>query len=376
MTVCLALSGAFACAPEQAMPRRYGGAGGAGGAGGTNVSGSGGTMFSNPELPSGGSSGASGQPIAGAAGNESCAEGLANTTPVTPTVWLVLDGSGSMNEDFGDETRWQALRAALMDDGGIVSTLERNVRFGMVLYSGAESDDDEPPPAQCVDLVVVDPALDNYAALQAQLPDEEPGGWTPTDQALEHVVDNLPVTNMPVLDGTSEPTYVVLATDGAPNDRCAGDSGGGGGGRDFDEVTAQRVLDVVGRGASAGVKLLVISLAGDDDDLQTHLEEVATLSGSGLAPFVPATRDELVTTFQQIIGGASCQIALQGMVMADQACSGTVTLSGTPLVCNDDNGFRVVDGRTLQLMGDACSNFLAVDSQLHATFPCGAFTPD
>jgi hypothetical protein len=305
-----------------------------------------------------------------------CAEGLANTSPITPTVWLVLDGSGSMDEDFSGETRWQALRAALMDDGGIVSTLASNVRFGMVLYSGAESEDGEPPPAQCVDLTVVDPALENYAAIDAQLPQDEPGGWTPTDRALEHVVDNLPVTNMAVPDEELAPTYVVLATDGAPNDRCAGDSGGGGGRNEFDEVTAQRVLDVVGRGAGAGVKLLVISLAGGDDDLQTHLEEVATLSGTGFQPFVPATRDELVTTFQQIIGGASCQIALDGSVMLDQACTGTVTLSGFPLACNDDNGYRLIDERTLQLTGDACSDFLAVDSMLYASFPCGAFTPD
>jgi hypothetical protein len=374
--LCTSLIGAFACSSGAEAAR-----GAAGNSATAGTSAGAGGMFLNPTTPAGtGGGGAAGAPVAGASSRGACAEGIANTSPVTPTVWLVLDGSGSMNEDFSGETRWEALRAALMDDGGIVSTLEQNVRFGMVLYSGAESEDDEPPPAQCVDLVVVDPALNNFATIDAQLPAEEPGGWTPTDRALEHVVDNLPVTAMLGPDQNNDPVYVVLATDGAPNDSCSGDSGGSGGGRgggsDLDPVVAQRVLDVVGRGTQAGMDLLVISLAGDDQALQGHLEEVTELSVNGHAPFVPATRDQLVATLQEIIGGASCQLTLQGSVMAGRACSGQVTLNGTPLVCDDDNGFRLTDERTVQLQGDACNMFLAADSFVQASFPCGVFMPD
>lgn len=326
-----------------------------------------------------GAAGAAGG-VPGIGPGDTCAQGIANTSPVTPTVWLVLDGSGSMDEDFSGETRWTALRAALMDPGGIVETLASNVRFGMVLYSGAESDDEDNPPAQCVNLTVVEPALDNYAGLDAQLPDEEPGGWTPTDQALVHVVDNLPVTNMAMLDVDIEPTYVVLATDGAPNDRCEGDNGqqGGGqrgGGSGLDPEVAQRVLDVVGRGVTLGMELLVISLAGGDDELQQHLEEVTGLANNGFAPFVPETRDELISTFQQIVGGASCRIVLDGTVAEGQECAGEVMLNGSPLECGGENGFRLEDPSTLQLLGTACSEFLANDSQVHAQFPCGVFSP-
>ena len=347
-------------------------------------------MFLNPGDPmiSGGNGASGASAVAGAAGaaglpGGACAEGRANISPVTPTVWLVLDGSGSMNEDFSGETRWQALRAALMDQGGVIATLESNVRFGMVLYSGVDQDrgDDAEPapaPAECVDLVVVEPALNNYATIDAQFPQEELGGWTPTDRALEHVIDNLPVTSMLGPDQSNDPVYVVLATDGAPNDRCSGDTdnGGRGGGSEFDEVTAQRVLDVVGRGTTAGVKLLVISLAGDDQQLQSHLEEVSALSATGHAPFVPSTRDELIMTMQELIGGAGCQIALAGNVNVDQACTGEVVLNGAPLLCNDDNGFRLIDERTVQLVGDACNAFLADDSLVTASFPCGVFSPD
>jgi hypothetical protein len=381
-TLVLTLAVLSCSSDEPATPR--GGAGTAAGTGAGANAGAGG-MFLNPENP--GSGGTAGGSVAGASGaagempGGSCAEGVANTSPVTPTVWLVLDGSGSMNEEFSGETRWQALRAALMDDGGVIATLERNVRFGMVLYSGADQDRDSdegmepaPVPTECVNLTVVNPALDNYATLDAQLPQEEPGGWTPTDRALEHVVNTLPVTATQGPDQNNDPVYVVLATDGAPNDRCAGDSGGRG--NDFDEVTAARVLDVVGAGAMKGVKLLVISLAGGDDDLQSHLEEVSELSETGFAPFVPASRDELIQTMQELIGGAGCQLTLQGSVAIDQACTGEVTLNGNPLVCDDDNGFRLIDERTVQLEGDACTSFLSADSFVSARFPCGVFSPD
>lgn len=344
--------------------------------------GSGGGLFGNAPTASGGTgaaaSGASG--IAGAAasdpGSMTCAEGTANTTPVTPTVWLVLDGSGSMKEEFGGQTRWEALRAALMDPGGVVESLQHSVRFGMVLYSGNEMDDGAPATGECFQLVTVEPALDNYATLLAQYPTQELGGWTPTDRALDSVVTNLAVTNQDVLDATPGPVYVVLATDGAPNDHCSGDQDRNGGRSQFDPVTAQKVLDVVGRGVQMGMQMFVISLAGDDDELATHLEQVASLGGTGQPPFVPANKDDLVATFQQIIGNATCQIGLDGSVVAGMECAGEVELNGSVLACGANDGWKLLNPQTVQLMGSACSAFLQMDSLVRATFPCDAFSPD
>jgi hypothetical protein len=247
-----------------------------------------------------------------------CAEGDANTSPVTPTVWLVLDGSGSMKEDFGGQSRWDALRAALMDPGGVVETLQHSVRFGMVLYSGNE-DDVIAAGAECFQLVTVQPAIDNYAMLSAQYPAMELGGWTPTYRAIDNVVTTLPVTNSQVvLDAKPDPIYVILATDGAPNDHCSGDGNRmrGGGSSQFDPVTAQRVLDVVGKGVQMGMQMFVISLAGDDQQLAMHLQQVADLGGTGQPPFTPSNKDDLVATLQQIIGNATCQVRLDCSVIA------------------------------------------------------------
>jgi hypothetical protein len=343
------------------------------GSGGSGVE----TKFGNAPTSSGGDGAASG--LAGTAaldpGPMTCAQGEANTSPVTPTVWLVLDGSGSMNEQFGGSSRWVALRAALMDPGGVVESLQHTVRFGMVLYSGPM---DGAVAAECVQLVTVQPAIDNYSVLSAQYPAKELGGSTPTDKALDTVVTTLPVTNSDqVLDAEPDPIYVILATDGAPNDHCT-DAGGirGGRGNQFDPVVAQRVLDVVGRGVQMGMQMFVISLAGDDAQLAMHLQDVATATGTGKPPFTPASKDDLVATLQQIIGNASCQIRLDGSVAAGHECAGEVLLNGNMLTCGSTDGWMLTDPSTVQLAGTACSSFLQTDSMVHATFPCDAFSPD
>jgi len=171
---------------------------------------------------------------------------------------------------------------------------------------------------------------------------------------------------MPDMD--LDPTFVVLATDGAPNDNCGG--GGLGNGAE------QQVLDIVTQGTSQGMNMFVISLAGDDTQLQGHLNDVAAATQTMTPPFVPETRDSLVETFQMIVGSATCRVALDGTVVAGKECQGEVRLSGAPQACNDPNGWQLEDERTVQLNGTACETFLSTASMVVAEFPCTLFTPD
>ena len=343
-------------------------AGGVGGASGTSNSGGVGGTFGNSQEMTGGTAGVAGTLGTASVGGpgDTCAHGMATVTPVTPNVWLVLDGSSSMNEPFGASgTRWQTLRSTLMDPGGIVDSLQSVVRFGMVIYSGADLGG---TGTECVKLVTVEPALDNYATLMAQYPAVPIGTGTPTHKAIEHVVNNLPVLNEQMPDMDLDPTFVVLATDGAPNDNCGG--GGLGNGAE------QQVLDIVTQGTSQGMNMFVISLAGDDTQLQGHLNDVAAATQTMTPPFVPETRDSLVETFQMIVGSATCRVALDGTVVAGKECQGEVRLSGAPQACNDPNGWQLEDERTVQLNGTACETFLSTASMVVAEFPCTLFTPD
>jgi hypothetical protein len=221
----------------------------------------------------------------------------------------------------------------------------------------------------CVNLIIVEPALDNYAALDAEYPQQPIGTGTPTDRALEHVVTTLPVQNRDALDADLEPVYVVLATDGSPNDACGGGGFGAGG-------VEQRVIDVTAQGTQMDMNMFVISLAGGDAQLQSHLEQVAAATATQTPPFVPSTRDELIATFRSIVGDATCQVLLDGMVAEGQQCRGSVMLNGQALACDSDNGWRLSDPSTVQLTGTACDLFQSQQSQVRAAFPCGVLLVD
>jgi len=290
---------------------------------------------------------------------------MRTTSPITPTVWLIVDGSSSMNNTFdADRSRWQALRSTLVDPGGVVDSLQDVVRFGLVIYSGGNTD-----PNACVKLVTVDPALGNLTNLVANYGSSPLGMGTPTDKALEHVVTSLPVLNQAKLDEKSGPVYVVLATDGQPND--CGNAGAG-----TSAEAEMRVLNVTTRGTQMGMQMFVVSLAGNDMQLQKHLNQVATATSSKMPPYVPSTQSDLIAAFRQIVGDASCQVELDGMVKPGAECSGKVTLNGIDLVCNQPNGWKLLDPRTVQLTGTACNTFLSRDSIVRATFACDVFTPD
>ena len=295
--------------------------------------------------------------------NNTCASGMQSTTPVTPTVWLVVDGSSSMSSSFeGQSSRWVALRQTLMAPGGVVDSLQASVRFGLVIYAGGDSSD-------CVQLITVDPALNNLSTLSAQYPMNPVAQGTPTDKALEYVVNNLPVLNTGSLDANMGPVYVVLATDGQPNDNCAGS-------RQSGATVEQRVVDATEEGTRNGMQMYVISMAGGDTRLQSHLEMVAAATASKTPPYAPSTKGDLISAFQKVIGSASCLVSLDGHVEQGKECAGSVQLNSTALQCNKADGWMLFDPSTVQLTGAACDMFLAHTSMVIASFPCEVFSPN
>lgn len=307
-----------------------------------------------------------------------CARQQLVTNRIVPTVWLVLDGSGSMVEMLGETSRWNALRSALMDPtDGVVKSLEADVSFGMVIYDGATLGGIQqplpdggiamfsaPPATTCPRLVTVEPAMNNFAMLDMSYGATPLGGSTPTDKALEAVVGHLPDQSGQVLDGRINPTIVVLATDGAPNNMCT---------VDFTMLdVAPNVINVVNTLAGMNVKTYVISLAGGDMLLTQHLEQVAAAGMTGKPPFLPANKAELVQVFKDIIGpAAACDVALSGSVKQGIECMGTIKINGVALPCNDPNGWMLKDKSTITITGTACDDYRNnLSAVLEADFPC------
>lgn len=245
---------------------------------------------------------------------------------VEPIVLFVIDGSGSMCADFGGSTRWQSLRSSLLDRSqGLIYRLQDQGMFGMILYDGTidatvlmNATGGTPSPAcamlyamekgegDCPQLIEVPPAMSNASAIDTAFPATELGGSTPTDKAMNRAVDQLLEARKTGLDLELHPQYIILATDGQPNDICVGGMGGDG------VAQQQGVIAAVDRAAQANISTFVISLAGGDQALETHLDEVAR-HGSPNNPaahtYSPTTPQDLVATLQELLRAAfGCDI--------------------------------------------------------------------
>lgn len=370
-----------------------GGDGGSGGASATGGDGgSGGVSATGGDGGSGGASATGGDggsgAVSGAGGvGGSCGSADVLVTRVIPTVQLVIDGSGSMDQTFGTGTRWSALHDALLGVDGVVTRLESTVRFGMSIYQSGMSVD------ACPVLTGPAPALNNYLAIEsAWLP--SPAGTTPTAEAMRSVITGLGAGS------PDAPTSIVLATDGAPNG-CAG--------ADTSMVVTcllnpntpeciafnmqmnmsgyPEVLQAAVDARAIGVSVHVIDLS-DGGANRDELQKVANV-GAGLAEdatppatlFAPSDPSALTDALNQIIGGTrSCTLSIQGRIAdPDAVCTagGIVTLNGQPLACDDPHGWEAPDATHIKLLGNACMALLGnVASQVSATFPCNVVISD
>jgi len=287
---------------------------------------------------------------------------------VTPTVLLLIDQSASMDAPAGGgRTRWTLVRDVLIGSGGLVPGLERRVRFGLSLYSARSRDGDDggPPIGMCPLLTTVPPALDNLDSIRTVYSSAVPIEDTPTGDAIDETLARF----TPFFDETLGPTILVLATDGEP-DRC----------EQLDPQNGQdEAVSAARRAFASGIRTFVINL-GEDLVSRRHLQDMANAGlghrpGEPDAPFWEASSTAgLRSALDAIVRTeVACTPVLTRAIVPERACSGTVTLNGRPLPCDDPDGWRATDPTHLQLLGAACRELTDVPgSTLEARFPCEA----
>lgn len=296
----------------------------------------------------------------GDGGGSSCGEVKLDATPKTPNVIVIVDQSGSMDADFGSSNRWEVLKDSLLADNGLFAELQSLVRFGLVLYSGANDDD-----PTCPALVQVDVAINNLDAIKASYEPEEIKNDTPTGDSIEAILNQIEGTDL--VNG-KDPTIFVLATDGEP-DTCAEPNPQNG---------QEEAVAAVTRAYGLGIRTYLIAVAEEDELSQDHLTDMANAgvgvqAGQADAPSYRVNDDAgLRSALRGIVAGElSCIVPLKGKVTASDPCVGTVKLDGTALECNSDNGWKLVTESSIEITGTACET-LKTGKQLEATFPCGS----
>jgi len=290
--------------------------------------------------------------------DSSCASVHFTPTKTTPSITLVLDRSGSMDQSFGNTTRYQAMIDGLFGTTGAVTTTQGQVYFGEALYSGDQS------PCLNLNGFSVPRALNNATAMRTLTVNNPPGGSTPTAPAIDQVVADFAANPPPA----GSPPIILLATDGAPNS-CGSTQANLG-----PSITAAKDA------YAAGVRLFIVGLAGLNTQFLQDMANAGTGVMTGQAPnctgcspfYVANDPASLAASFNSIINGViSCDLTITGQVDPATANQGTVTLNGTMLTYGTD---WVVDpnGMTIHLLGQACTDLKSsANPVVDASFPCG-----
>jgi hypothetical protein len=398
-----------------------GGAGTSGGGSGVS-SGSAGDTGNGGSTGSGSSGNSGNSGNSGGGGRGACRQEQYQFVPKTPTVFLLVDQSGSM---FGcrtnggamsatakecanhADTSWYPLRDGVLQ---VVQQLGAQVRFGFAAFTGEVGD------AVCPQLSPVAPALDNSTAIAAKynalLPPRK--GETPTRNALASVGTLL------MADQAPGEKFILFVTDGQPdycddgNPLCPPDSVVGelqtlakaglrtlvfGISSPLTTISDAVLLAFANAGASQPVVAPSADLnaffdqcngvAGWNADFtQTGKQAVRgntigtyTPGGGGTATvYKPDITNQaaLVNAISAALSGVkSCVFDLGNLngkaitVDLNQLPKAHVLIMGTDVPLNDTNGWRMNNATQLELTGTACETWRKPENTtIDFQFPC------
>ncbi|WP_437301040.1 vWA domain-containing protein [Sorangium sp. So ce426] len=177
---------------------------GSGGAGGTDSGGTGG----EPSLGGGFIATGPGASSGGGEGGGDCGGQQVEAQPRQVHLVIVLDRSDSMTKAWEASDRWTMMKGAV---GAALDVIQDRMSVGLQLFP---SDEHCGMPAGEDLSVAVAPGATSVPAIKTLLDGTDPGGATPTADALARALGYLTVGAGGALEGDR---YVLLATDGGPN---------------------------------------------------------------------------------------------------------------------------------------------------------------
>jgi hypothetical protein len=295
-----------------------------------------------------------------------CVDITRSYTSVPATVMLLIDQSQSMSFRFGDSTRWDVLRQAMVQpDQGLLASLDPSASLGLMLYTGQNGFSS---PLGCPIITRVDAQFGNVDQVRSAYLAAEPmrAGDTPTGESIDQAALALgAIVN-------AAPKYILLATDGEP-DTCA---------QPKPQEGLPQALEAAQRAFAQGIRVYTL---GVSDGLGAwRLQQLAN-AGAGKDPSLVYGTDAdaeqpmsassdprlLAEQLKGIIGDVrTCTVDLGTTVGTERALDGRLTLDGQALRNDDRNGWTFVDSQTLQIHGSACQKILGDGERLEVRFPC------
>lgn len=278
-----------------------------------------------------------------------------NADPQVPDMMIVLDRSGSMD----DEERWVPSVSAVRR---VTTELDAKIRFGLTLFpdpsaaAGGALDALgcllAPDPQMCLDQIacgpgkVVVPVGDMTGAMIGQvLNNATSEGGTPTSQTLERVaMEFAPQASDP--DAALHPKYVLLVTDGQPT--CP--SGRGQNVNQADIDAANAAIDKL---TMLGVKTYVIGYdtSGPENQMLASVLDGFAMRGGTMQHRPVEDEQSLLTELQSILGAvAGCSFSLDKA--PPRADFVLVRLDGKQV--NLNQGWQLMGEKTIELIGSAC----------------------
>jgi hypothetical protein len=330
-----------------------------------------------------------------------------------PTVFVLVDRSGTMFDVSGGTNAWDPLRNAVLQ---VVQQLQAEVRFGFGAFTGEIGQ-------TCPIFDKVDPALDNHAAIaQVYTGLGRPTkGETPSTLAIPRARDAL------LADSGNGGKFILFVTDGEPDycsdgdDVCPVDSVV----YQLQELHKQQIttlilgLTTTGQpvpaggleawaNAGRGQPVQIFSVRGAPQQILTPIQifyncqnkpawmadynalgrsmqnptlgQYATPGGNAQV-FRPTGLDQTALAAQisaALQGTKSCVFDLQGRIQVklDKQDQGRVIINGTDVPFGQTDGWHMVTETQLVLEGGACARWQdPASTQIDFKFPCDVLIP-
>jgi von Willebrand factor type A domain len=339
-----------------------------GGSAGAPVTGNGGTSnggsSGGTSAGSGGSSstGAGGNIISttGDAGDLECGRRMFEVHPKPAEILIVLDRSASMLDPPDGATastsKWDLVVPAVKQ---VVADTSATVSWGLKTFP--EGQGSECAAGSVTGRIDVQVATMNAAAVNAQVDlTTAQGNGTPTGDAIHAATAYLQTIT------TSNPKYILLATDGEPS--CPS----GTAARTF---AVQAVTDA----AAAGFKTFVVGVSTTSNTASMTLTQLATAGGEARSDpnplatryYLANTKDEIVSSLKQITGVvASCSFDLGAAPPVPDNIA--VKIDGVKAPQDSTNGwaYTSADHTAIQVFGAMCDTIKASANAVQIIFGC------